>query len=87
MHREKTTTAGMQEVEQRMEQLPRMTGYGDQAVILFRSPHPNPFMTCVWMLPVGEGINGTAVNAINLILCVSAVSLFSHESILAGEDR
>jgi len=35
--------------------------YGDQAVILFRPPHPNPFMPCVWVLPVGEGIGGTAV--------------------------
>jgi len=71
--REKATTAGMQEVEQRMEQLPRMRGVRNQAVISFRSPLPNP-------LPEGEGVNGTAAppnpwKKQTLLVCLPCVSV------------
>jgi hypothetical protein len=38
--REKATTAGMQEIEQRMEQLPRMRGYENKQLSLFDPVSP-----------------------------------------------
>jgi len=50
---EKVTTAWMQEVEYRMEQLPRMRGYKIRQLHLFYPLSP--------ALPEGEGVNRTAV--------------------------
>jgi len=49
------TTAWMQEVEQRREQLP--SGNKNKEKSLFKSPHPSPFDTAQGrLLPEGEGV-------------------------------